>query len=115
MQKAPYVFPLVGGRKVEHLMQNIEALKIALSPAQIEYLESIIPFEPGFPHNTIVRRFLQEYRLTNILYRVTGLNRVACLLWQPRLIGSRFLLRYFRRRTFRELYPYTAYQGFEIV
>jgi aryl-alcohol dehydrogenase-like predicted oxidoreductase len=51
MHKAPYVFPIVGGRKVEHLMQNIEALNIALSPAQIEYLESIVPFEAGFPHN----------------------------------------------------------------
>ncbi|KAF8219462.1 arylalcohol dehydrogenase [Tricholoma matsutake] len=51
MHKAPYVFPLVGGRKVEHLMQNIEALNIALSPAQIEYLESIMTFDAGFPHN----------------------------------------------------------------
>lgn len=54
MQKTPYVFPIVGGRKVEHLMQNIEALSISLSPEQITYLESIIPFEPGFPNYMIV-------------------------------------------------------------
>ncbi len=54
MQKTTHVFPIVGGRKVEHLMANIEALSISLSPEQIEYLESIVNFEPGFPHAMIV-------------------------------------------------------------
>jgi aryl-alcohol dehydrogenase-like predicted oxidoreductase len=53
MQKTPYVFPIVGGRKVEHLMANIEALEITLSDEQIKYLESINPFVPGFPYNVI--------------------------------------------------------------
>ncbi|KZP29883.1 FAD/NAD(P)-binding domain-containing protein [Athelia psychrophila] len=53
MHKAPYVFPVVGGRKIEHLLGNIEALDISLSAEQIAYLESILPFEPGFPHNMI--------------------------------------------------------------
>ncbi|OCB85917.1 arylalcohol dehydrogenase [Sanghuangporus baumii] len=30
MQKTPYTFPIIGGRKVEHLMANIDALKISL-------------------------------------------------------------------------------------
>lgn len=54
MQKTPYVFPIIGGRKVEHLLANIEALKISLSPEQIEYLESVLPFDPGFPNTMIV-------------------------------------------------------------
>ncbi|EJD04747.1 arylalcohol dehydrogenase [Fomitiporia mediterranea MF3/22] len=49
MQKTSYVFPVIGGRKIEQLMANIEALQISLSDEQIEYLESIIPFDPGFP------------------------------------------------------------------
>ncbi|KAJ7282042.1 NADP-dependent oxidoreductase domain-containing protein [Mycena rebaudengoi] len=49
MQKVPYCFPVIGGRKVENLLSNLEALDISLSPAQIEYLESILPFDPGFP------------------------------------------------------------------
>lgn len=53
MSKAPYVFPLVGGRKVEHLKDNIQALSIKLTPKQIEYLESVKPFDVGFPHNFI--------------------------------------------------------------
>ncbi|KAJ7694459.1 arylalcohol dehydrogenase [Mycena olivaceomarginata] len=53
LHKTPYVFPMVGGRKPEHLVKNIEGLTISLSPAQIAYLESIVPFEPGFPHNIV--------------------------------------------------------------
>ena len=53
MAKAPNVFPLVGGRKVEHLRDNIQALKIKLSSKQIEHLESVRPLDPGFPNNFI--------------------------------------------------------------
>jgi aryl-alcohol dehydrogenase-like predicted oxidoreductase len=54
MHKAPYVFPIVGGRKVEHLLANLEALDISLDDKQINYLESIIPFDSGFPSSFIV-------------------------------------------------------------
>ncbi|THV07333.1 arylalcohol dehydrogenase [Dendrothele bispora CBS 962.96] len=50
LQKTPNVFPVLGGRKVENLLKNIEALAISLSKEQIEYLESALPFDPGFPH-----------------------------------------------------------------
>ncbi|KAL0060906.1 putative aryl-alcohol dehydrogenase aad14 [Marasmius tenuissimus] len=49
MQKAAYVFPIIGGRKVEQLMQNLEALDITLTPEQIKFLESPVPFKLGFP------------------------------------------------------------------
>ncbi|KAK0449062.1 NADP-dependent oxidoreductase domain-containing protein [Desarmillaria tabescens] len=53
MQKAPYVFPIIGGRKVEHLKANMKALDISLSKEQIEYLDDIVPFDPGFPTTAI--------------------------------------------------------------
>ncbi|KAE9388890.1 Aldo/keto reductase [Gymnopus androsaceus JB14] len=53
MQKTSYVFPIIGGRKVEHLMDNLEALSISLTTKQIKELESIIPFDVGFPTNLI--------------------------------------------------------------
>lgn len=53
MHKTPNVFPLVGGRKVEHLRDNIQALKIKLTPEQIDYLESVRSFDVGFPNNFI--------------------------------------------------------------
>ncbi|KAF9803787.1 hypothetical protein IEO21_09563 [Rhodonia placenta] len=55
MQKTPYVFPIVGGRKVEHLMDNIGALDVALTPEQIAELEAVKPFAKGFPHDMVVR------------------------------------------------------------
>ena len=54
MQKAPFVFPIIGGRKVEQLLANLEALDILLSDDHLEYLESVIPFDLGFPSSMIV-------------------------------------------------------------
>ncbi|KAF9523565.1 Aldo/keto reductase [Crepidotus variabilis] len=49
LQKAPFVFPIIGGRKVEHLEANIEALSISLTDEQIKFLESATEFDLGFP------------------------------------------------------------------
>ncbi|KAI8961011.1 Aldo/keto reductase [Daldinia sp. FL1419] len=49
--KVPYVFPIVGGRTIDHLKGNIEALNIKLSTEDIKEIESAIPFDPGFPNN----------------------------------------------------------------
>ncbi|KAI9851708.1 MAG: hypothetical protein M1838_003046 [Thelocarpon superellum] len=49
MQKAPYVFPICGGRKIEHLKGNIEALAVDLDDKDIEEIENATPFDIGFP------------------------------------------------------------------
>ena len=53
LHKTPYVTPIVGGRKVSHLQQNIEALTIRLAESEIEEIESAYPFDVGFPMNFI--------------------------------------------------------------
>lgn len=53
MHKAPNVFPLVGGRKVEHLQDNILGLSLKLTPEQIAFLESVKPLDVGFPNDFI--------------------------------------------------------------
>ena len=58
MSKAANVFPVVGGRKVEHLQDNIKALSIKLTEEQIEYLDNVKPFNLGFPHNFVPLRLL---------------------------------------------------------
>ncbi|KAI9713559.1 MAG: hypothetical protein M1820_000941 [Bogoriella megaspora] len=55
MHKYPYCYPIVGGRKVEHLEGNIEALSLELSEDDIKEIESAYPFEPGFPHGFLFR------------------------------------------------------------
>ncbi|KAF5511751.1 putative aryl-alcohol dehydrogenase AAD14 [Colletotrichum siamense] len=53
LSKTPNVFPLVGGRKVKYLEDNIQALKIRLTEDQVRRLEAVRPFDPGFPSNFI--------------------------------------------------------------
>lgn len=54
MHKTTHVFPIIGGRKIEHLEANIAALDISLSDEQIKFLDSALPFNVGFPQNFCV-------------------------------------------------------------
>ncbi|KAL7792570.1 putative aryl-alcohol dehydrogenase [Trichoderma ceciliae] len=49
LHKAGNVFPIIGGRKVEHLKDNIQALSIKLTDEQIKFLEGVKTFDLGFP------------------------------------------------------------------
>jgi len=51
MHKAPYVFPIVGGRNVNHLKGNIEALRLQLTQEEMDEIDNAVPFDLGFPHN----------------------------------------------------------------
>ncbi|KAJ7109069.1 aryl-alcohol dehydrogenase [Mycena crocata] len=53
MHKAPFVFPIVGGRKIAQRMANIEALDISLTPEHIAYLDGVLPFAKGFPSSML--------------------------------------------------------------
>lgn len=66
MQKAPYVFPLVGGRKLEHLKANIEALGVELTPEEIQKIEDAAEFDPGFPYNALGRRPQENWLLNSM-------------------------------------------------
>jgi len=62
--KAPYVVPIVGGRKVDHLKGNIEALGLELSQDEIDDIDSAIDFEVGFPMNFLFEFSGQKYKTT---------------------------------------------------
>jgi hypothetical protein len=51
MQKTPYVFPIVGGRKIEHLKGNIAGLSLDLSETDMKDIEEANSFDIGFPMN----------------------------------------------------------------
>jgi aryl-alcohol dehydrogenase-like predicted oxidoreductase len=53
MSKTPYLFPVIGGRKIEHLKANIEALGLELTAEDIAEIETGYDFELGFPHSLI--------------------------------------------------------------
>ncbi|KAG9661915.1 Aldo/keto reductase, partial [Aureobasidium melanogenum] len=50
MQKTPYVFPIVGGRKVEHIQGSIDGLTVRLTEEDLQEIEEGYHFNPGFPH-----------------------------------------------------------------
>ncbi|PPJ50938.1 hypothetical protein CBER1_06513 [Cercospora berteroae] len=60
MHKAPYVFPIVGGRKVEHLKGNIEGLAVELTQEEVDAIEDAEPFDVGFPQSFLF--FGKPYR-----------------------------------------------------
>ena len=53
MQRTPYVFPIVGGRTVEQLKSNVEALSLVLTKEDIDEIEKASPIDLGFPHTMI--------------------------------------------------------------
>ena len=61
MQKTPYAFPMVGGRKVEHLYANISALDVTLTEEHIRKIEEAVPFNKGDPYNRFVCDFPALY------------------------------------------------------
>jgi len=90
MHKTHHVFPVIGGRKVEHLYANIEALEISLSKEQIEYLESILPFELGFPHDMIVSRYALSSLINKLRNFLQGDGSTDGFLMAPYLVHDRY-------------------------
>jgi aryl-alcohol dehydrogenase-like predicted oxidoreductase len=80
--KYPYVYPIVGGRKIEHLKGNIEALGIELSDDEVEEIDSAVDFDVGFPMNFLFELFGGKYKHTSTGGDV-GLLRFAGNLENP--------------------------------
>ncbi|CAF1165744.1 unnamed protein product [Adineta steineri] len=53
MAKQPYIFPIIGIRKLEHLQDSINALNVRLTKEEIKEIEDAYNFQAGFPHNFI--------------------------------------------------------------
>lgn len=62
MHKSPYVYPIVGGRKVDHLKGNIEALSVELTQEEIDEIEDAEPFDIGFPTSMLYEYGGAKYR-----------------------------------------------------
>lgn len=52
-QKAERVFPIVGGRKVQQLRDNIQALGLRLTADEVASLEAVRGFDLGFPQSML--------------------------------------------------------------
>lgn len=64
MGKQPYIFPIIGIRKLEHLQDCIDALKLRLTKEEIKEIESAYEFQLGFPHGFTGQNSSQNWLLT---------------------------------------------------
>ncbi|KAL2832127.1 Aldo/keto reductase [Aspergillus cavernicola] len=62
MHKTPYVYPIIGQRKIEHLKANIEALSVSLSDEDLGEIDGAADFDVGSPMNFI---FSKGYSSSN--------------------------------------------------
>ncbi|KAI9749882.1 MAG: hypothetical protein M4579_006702 [Chaenotheca gracillima] len=75
LTKAPYVFPIVGGRKIEHLKGNIEALSLELSDEDVAEIDKAYPFDVGFPVNFLGGDKPQDVWLTHMFGQFEYVDR----------------------------------------
>lgn len=73
MHKTPYVFPIVGGRKLDHIKGNIQALTLQLTSQDIQEIEEAYPFELGFPHDFLFAG-QQPQHLQDVWFSAMGGN-----------------------------------------
>ncbi|CZR57761.1 related to voltage-gated shaker-like K+ channel, subunit beta/KCNAB [Phialocephala subalpina] len=76
--KTPYVFPIIGARKVEHVKVFNDSLSVALTQEDLNFVDSAVPFNPIFPM-TFLYEFGgdRKYNLSltaadNFLYRMAA-------------------------------------------
>lgn len=91
LQKAPYVFPVIGGRKVDQLKSNIEALSVELTQEEIYEIEDAEKWDPGFPLNFVFESPGQKYRSDMTARHIWQLNCNTRLetVGKPRVSGVR--------------------------
>jgi len=77
MKKYPYVYPIVGGRKIDHLKGNIEALEVELSDEEIQEIDGATDFQVGFPMNFIFEFGGGQKYKTDMNGKNVGLLRAA--------------------------------------
>ena len=80
LNKEPYVFPIIGGRKVEQLEANIRALPLKLSDDDVQKIESAYPFEHGFPHMWLSGSILNDSKTKQV--------KSAKDVWVTKTLGS---------------------------
>ena len=62
---------MFGGNKIHQLVSNIDALNVVLTDEHIREIESVVPFESGFPHKYIVS-LIMPYSNFSILTNALG-------------------------------------------
>lgn len=68
MHKTPYVFPIIGQRKTEHLEANVAALSVSLSREDLQEIDSATSFDVGFPMNFMFPQYSLDNTASNVFW-----------------------------------------------
>ena len=60
-QQPQTIIPILGGRQVEQIQQNLACLDFELTPAQMEQLDQVSTIELGFPHTFLQSEMVQDF------------------------------------------------------
>jgi aryl-alcohol dehydrogenase-like predicted oxidoreductase len=55
------VIPIIGGRNVTQIKDNIGCLDVTLEPAQLAALDEMTAVDPGFPHNMLKSQMVRDF------------------------------------------------------
>ncbi|KAK9233731.1 norsolorinic acid reductase [Lipomyces kononenkoae] len=83
----PYVYPIVGGRKLEHLKGNIEVLSIELTDEDIDVIESAYPFDVGLPMSMLSGLNDPSYYKSTMTTKDINLVKSSMTLETPKKVG----------------------------
>ncbi|KAH8894091.1 norsolorinic acid reductase [Thozetella sp. PMI_491] len=72
MQKTAYVFPIIGGRNIDHLKGNIDALALELTAEDFAEIEGAVPFDIGFPMTFMYGEKIPDDHQAVALLRLNG-------------------------------------------
>lgn len=80
LHKAPHVFPVIGGRSVEQLHQNIAALELKLSREEMNEIDDAAEFDRGWPHSWVAPEVKYDEisgPSDSVLFRFAWVDHVA--------------------------------------
>jgi aryl-alcohol dehydrogenase-like predicted oxidoreductase len=60
-QQPQTIIPILGGRQVEQIQQNLACLDFELTPAHMEQLDQVSTIELGFPHTFLQSEMVQDF------------------------------------------------------
>jgi diketogulonate reductase-like aldo/keto reductase len=61
MSKWGDIIPIIGGRNVAQIKDNIGCLNVTLDDAQLKQIDAATAIDMGFPHNMLKQQFVRDF------------------------------------------------------
>jgi aryl-alcohol dehydrogenase-like predicted oxidoreductase len=72
LQREVPAIPIIGGRKLAQIEDNLRCLEFTLSAAQMDRLDQINAIAPGFPHSFLVSPMVRDFAFAGQLAKIAN-------------------------------------------